>query len=82
MAGDCLFNDNRCESLFTQGGAAVRLLAATTIVNANRVRSGEVSMQLMSDPKRITVVGNITTGAIVSGAGPLAAPWDVLNVRA
>jgi hypothetical protein len=82
VAGDCLFNDNRCESLFTQGGAAVRLLAGTAIVNANRVRSGEVSMQLMSDPKRITVVGNVTTGAIVSGTGALGAPWDVLNVRA
>ena len=82
VAGDCLFNDNRCELLLNQSTAAVRLLAGATIVNANRVRGGEVSMQLMSDPKRITVLGNVTTGPIFSAAGPLGAPWDALNVRA
>lgn len=82
VAGDCLFNDNRCELLLNQSTAAVRLLAGATIVNANRVRGGEVSMQLMSDPKRITVLGNVTTGPIFSVAGPLGAPWDALNVRA
>jgi hypothetical protein len=79
VSGDCLFSENRCE-LLASGVAAVRVAARTTIVNANRVRSGEVSIQLLSDPKLITVLGNITTGAITAG-GALGAPWNALNVR-
>jgi hypothetical protein len=79
-AEDCLFNDNRCE-LQNQTAAAVRLLAGTTIVSANRVRGGETSLQILGNPKSMTVVGNVTTGPIVAG-GPLAAPWKDLNVRA
>jgi hypothetical protein len=81
VSGDCVFSDNRCEQLARSGAAAVRMAARTTIVNANRVRGGEVSIQLISDARRITVLGNITTGSINHAGGALGAPWDALNVR-
>jgi hypothetical protein len=40
-----------------------------------------VSIELLTSPDRITVVGNITTGAIIA-QGALADPWARLNVRA
>ena len=83
--GDCLFNDNRCELRGNTGAIAVRLAAAATIVNANRVQGGDTAIQLLGNPKRIAVVANITTGAIVVGPMPpgaaLPGPWDVLNLR-
>ena len=83
--GDCLFNDNRCELRGNTSAIAVRLAAAATIVNANRVQGGDTSIQLLGNPKRLAVVANITTGAIVVGPIPpgagLPGPWDVLNLR-
>ena len=77
-SGDCLFNDNRCELRASNRSAAVRIASGATIVSANRVRSGEVSIELLGDPKRMTVLGNVTTGIIIP---QLSAPWDALNVR-
>ena len=83
--GDCLFNDNRCELRGNTSEIAVRLAAAATIVNANRVQGGDAAIQLLGNPKRLAVVANITTGAIVVGPMPpgaaLPAPWDALNLR-
>jgi len=78
-SGDCLFSDNRCELRANNRAPAVRIAAGTTIVNANRVRGGEVSVELLGDRRRITVLGNVTTGPIHAG-GPLQPPWDSLNV--
>jgi hypothetical protein len=73
--GECLFNDNRVDAA-TRGPVAVLLRSNVLIVNANRVRStSELSIAIQS--KLATVVGNVTSGAIT----PLAAPWDVLNLR-
>jgi len=88
IAGDCLFNDNRCELRGNTGRIAVSLETRTAIVNANRVVGGEASVLLQTNAKLVTVLGNITTGAIVAGGPspstwiPLGAPWDALNVRA
>ena len=88
IAGDCLFNDNRCELRGNTGPVAVSLATRTAIVNANRVVGGEASVLLQTDPKLVTVLGNITTGAIVAGGlapaswSALGAPWAALNVRA
>ena len=76
-SGDCLFNDNRCELRANNSSAAVRITSGVTIVSANRVRSGKVSMELLGDPKRMTVLGNVTTGDIIPELG---LPWDALNV--
>jgi len=76
-SGDCLFNDNRCELRGGHPTSAVRIASGTTIVSANRVRSGEVSIELLGNPRRMTVLGNVTTGVIIPQLGM---PWDALNV--
>ena len=81
LTGDCLFSDNRCELLINMSTAAVRVAARTAIVNANRVRGGELAFDLNCDPKRITVLGNITTAGIRVVSGSLEAKWEQLNVR-
>ena len=79
-SGDCLFNDNRCELRANNGSAAVVVTSGVTIVNANRVRGGKVSIELRGNPDFMTVLGNITTGGITTGGiPPLSAPWDALN---
>ena len=79
-AGDCLFSDNRCELRGPGNKLAVQLISGAAIVNANRVRGGEVSIDIESNPKTTTVLGNVTTGSIELG-GALGAPWAPLNVR-
>jgi hypothetical protein len=79
VRGDCIFNDNRCDLLFG-GRTVVRLAAKTTIVNANRVAGGEISIELSRT--NITALGNITSRAILAGGTPLGAPWNALNVTA
>ncbi|HJW12956.1 MAG TPA: right-handed parallel beta-helix repeat-containing protein, partial [Albitalea sp.] len=80
-SGDCLFSDNRCELRGTGTKIAVELRGGATIVNANRVRGGEVSLLIHGTAKTATVLGNITTGSIDLG-GALGAPWNALNLRA
>ena len=81
LTGDCLFSDNRCELFANLSTAAVRVAARTTIVNANRIRGGELAIDLNCDPKRITVLGNITTAGIRVAGAQLEAKWEQLNVR-
>jgi hypothetical protein len=78
-AGECLFNDNRIESR-ANDKVAVILSTAVAIVNANRVRGGDLSIQVVA-AKSAAVLGNITTGGI-NIPGGLQAPWDALNLRA
>jgi len=83
--GECLFNDNRVDSAF--GGTAVQLATGIGIVNANRVRGGEASIELKGI-KVAAVLGNITTGAITGWTPPAPTPgqptatWDHINIRA
>ena len=81
LTGDCVFADNRCELINNLSSAAVRLAARTTILNANRIRGGELAVDLNSDPKRVTVLGNITTAPIRVAGGQLETKWEQLNVR-
>jgi len=84
---DCLFNDNRVESLFNRGSTAVRLETTVAIVHANRVRGGEASIDL-TRTKLAAVLGKITTGVIAGftpqppTSGQPTATWDHLNLRA
>ena len=79
-SGDCLFSDNRCE-LRGNGDAAVELASAATIVNANRVRGGKLSVVIQGNTTNATVLGNITTSGIDLGNVGIGAPWDALNLR-
>ena len=82
---ECLFSDNRVESAFA--GTAVQLTTAIAMVTANRVRGGEASIELRGT-KLASVLGNITTGAIVGFTPPAPTPgqptasWNHLNLRA
>ncbi|HEV8630790.1 MAG TPA: DUF6519 domain-containing protein [Thermoanaerobaculia bacterium] len=81
--GDCLFSDNRCE-LRTNGNApAVHIAAGAVIVNANRVRGGELaSVELKVGNDRFTALGNITTADIRVAGVALPPTGLALNVRA
>jgi Family of unknown function (DUF6519)/Right handed beta helix region len=83
--GECLFNDNRVDSHFNQRSAAVVITTKVAIVNANRVRSGERSIQVIDAPgaakNSAAVLGNITSGSIDIPGG-LQPPWHDLNLRA
>lgn len=78
-AGECLFSDNRVELRGPVNVPTVLLATEVAIVNANRVRGGEVSIKLL-DARSAAVVGNITTGSI-DIPGALQPPWDALNLR-
>jgi hypothetical protein len=78
-SGECLFNDNRVEARLN-GNRAVVLSTNMAIVNANRVRGGEVSIDV-TGAKLAAVLGNITSGTI-NIPGGLKPPWDALNLRA
>lgn len=77
---DCLFSDNRCELRGNGNKLAVQLVSGIAIVSSNRVRGGDVSIDIESNPKTATVLGNVTTGSI-DLSGTLGAPWAPLNVR-
>lgn len=79
-SGDCLFSDNRCELRGNGNKLAVQLVSGIAIVSSNRVRGGDVSIDIESNPKTATVLGNVTTGSI-DLRGTLGAPWAPLNVR-
>lgn len=81
LAGEMLFNDNRIEAL-QNNKVAVSLRASVLILNANRVRGGEASVQIIgATMKSATVLGNITSGPIAISGG-LGDPWDKLNINA
>jgi hypothetical protein len=76
--GECLFNSNRVEARAVRV-AAIVLNTTVAIVNANRVRGGEPSIQVLV-ARLAAVLGNVTTGSIAVPGG-LPAPWDALNLR-
>jgi hypothetical protein len=78
-AAECLFNDNRVEARLKNQNA-VRLVTSVAIVNANRVRGGESSLQVNAGTA--TVLGNITSQPISLSGAALPAPWDKLNLIA
>ncbi|MBC8055314.1 MAG: hypothetical protein H7Y61_01910 [Rhizobiales bacterium] len=80
-SADIVFTDNRCE-LNGDKTDSVVLTGRALIVSANRVVGGERSMLLNASPKLMTVLGNITSHAIATAAGPLEPQWVPLNIHA
>jgi hypothetical protein len=75
--GDVLFSDNRCELRLNRSIDVVQIATPVAIVNANRVRGGESSIQLSLGSPLVTAIGNITTGSI----GPnVPTPMMALNL--
>jgi hypothetical protein len=66
----------------SQANTSIAVILSTTvaIVSANRVRGGDLSIQVLGT-KSAAVLGNITTGSI-SVPGGLQPPWDALNLHA
>jgi hypothetical protein len=75
--GSCRFTDNH---VVLPPLATVNLTAAAAIVSANRIECSQNQTALsLNVPKPVTVLGNITGGAIKIGNTDLGDPWRPLN---
>ncbi|RQO54775.1 hypothetical protein DBR47_22170 [Paucibacter sp. KBW04] len=77
--GELLFSDNRCELRANPGEVVVQLDSPIVLLSANRVRGGEVSIQVQDKNAQVTALGNITTRSIQA---PLKAEMQPLNLIA
>ena len=75
---DAILTGNQIRS---RGEAPALLVAAGSIaVNANRLSGGgRESCELIANPDRIAVLGNITSAGTSVNGSPLGAPWQGLN---
>ena len=80
-SSEALFSDNRCSHQGTRGSPAVQIASPVVLLNANRVRSGEVAISI-TGPEEVAALGNVTTGVVRLNNNPLTAPWGALNIRA
>src|SRR5579859_89515 len=95
FARSCIFSDNQCfldnASASPLPKLVVELFASNIIASGNFVQvpvpgilGGAPPTVMILKPadvtKNMTVLGNITSGMIQAGAGPLTAPWQPLNV--
>jgi hypothetical protein len=81
-SADLMFCDNRCELNGLRVNGAVALGARTVIASANRIIGGERSLLLAASPKRMTVLGNVTSNGIALSSGTLDPQWVPLNITA
>jgi hypothetical protein len=81
IAGDCTFNDNRCQLFPSSANSIVGINAVSFIASANYVRGrNDIAMDLHAALKKFTVLGNVTDGRIFVNGGLLDDPWKPLNV--
>lgn len=78
VAGDVVVTSNHVHT-FPEGAAALRVVARSAAVAQNRLRGGVPSGEIDVDPKRITVLGNLSTTPIENFGGALEARWADLN---
>jgi hypothetical protein len=79
VPGDAVVANNQSRQTREAAFASVELAASSATVSANRARGGRPSMDLTVDPKRVAVLGNITSLGITVAGNPLGAPWVPLN---
>jgi hypothetical protein len=79
-SAEVLFNDNRCE-LRANFQIAVLLNTPVAIINANRVRGGENSIQVTNRNSKplVAAIGNITTGSINAPLKPEMVPLNLIG---
>ena len=58
---------------------ALRVVARSATVGQNRLRGGRPSGQVDVDPKRLAVLGNLSSTPITNFGGSLEARWTQLN---
>lgn len=76
---EALFGDNRCTHQSGRGLPAVQITSPVVLLNANRVRSGDISVAVAGS-KSVAALGNVTSGVIRVNNNPLPAPWAALNL--
>jgi Family of unknown function (DUF6519)/Right handed beta helix region len=81
VAGDVVCTGNQLHNRNDAPFPALRLVARTATVGQNRFRGGDPSAELDVDPKRLAVVGNLSTAHITVFGNLLNAPWDALNLN-
>ncbi len=79
VAGEVVASSNQLHARLQSAAPALHVLASAGTVNANRLRGGEPSARLDIDPKRLAVLGNLSTNGISVLGGPLDPPWAQLN---
>jgi len=80
VAGEVVATGNQFHARIEGGAPAFRLFASAATVSANRLRGGRPSGSFDVDPKKLAVLGNLTTNGIEVFGGPLSPPWDPLNL--
>ena len=78
VEGDVVVSGNQVRTR-VEGAPALSVRASSATVATNRLRGGSPSADLDVDPKRVAVVGNLTSLGITLSGSPLIAPWDALN---
>lgn len=79
VPGDVTISGNQFRGPLQGAAPALRLLAGTASVQGNRGRGGEITFDLRVSVDRVTVLGNLSTGAIDIDGNGLPPPWDALN---
>ena len=77
--GEAMISDNRVELIAGDGTTAVVLSTPVLVLSANRVRHAGPAVSI-SASKSVAALGNITSGNITVGGGPLPAPFADLNL--
>jgi hypothetical protein len=82
ILGDLILSSNAVLQPPGSDAPAIEARAGTATVQGNQVRAakGPNLRLLVDDPRKVAVVGNISTGPIMIGAAQLSAPWASLNV--
>jgi hypothetical protein len=78
VAGDVVVESNQIRARL-QGAQALFDRASSATVSANRLRGGSRTAELIVDPKRAAVIGNLSNSDIHLSGAPLGPPWDSLN---
>jgi hypothetical protein len=79
VGGDVVFTSNHVHQRTESAAAALRIVARSATVGQNRLRGGRPSGEVDVDPKRIAVLGNLSSLPILNFGGALDARWNNLN---
>jgi len=79
VAGDVVVTSNHVHTHVERETPALRVVARSATVGQNRLRGGRPSGQVDVDPKRIAVLGNLSSTPITNFGGGLEARWAQLN---
>jgi hypothetical protein len=78
---EVVFTGNHCQQRTDTEAAALHLVASAATVSANRLRGGKPSGQLVVDPLRLAVLGNLSSTGILMSGNVLGLPWQPLNLE-